>query len=44
MKSLLDGSENDIHDENYVMGWELSGQQGIRRGDWKITLTPATER
>lgn len=28
---------DEIHDENYVMGWELFGRCAIRQGNWKIT-------
>jgi len=28
-----------VHDENYVMGWELFGRCAVRKGKWKITKT-----
>ncbi len=34
---LLTRKKNKIHDENYVMGWELFGRCAVRKGKWKIT-------
>jgi arylsulfatase len=38
MKSVLEGAESQVHDADYVMGWEMMGQQALRKGDWKIVL------
>ncbi len=37
MLSYLEGKTGTIHDEAYVMGWELFGRCAIRQGKWKIT-------
>ena len=34
---LLNNQKNYVHDDNYVMGWELFGRCAIRKGKWKIT-------
>jgi len=34
---LLNNEQNYVHDEDYVMGWELFGRSAIRKGNWKIT-------
>ncbi len=34
---LLDGKKKYVHDEEYVMGWELFGRCAVRKGKWKIT-------
>ncbi len=34
---LLDGKKKYVHDEEYVMGWELFGRCAVRNGKWKIT-------
>lgn len=34
---VLNQKKKFIHDENYVMGWELFGRGAIRKGKWKIT-------
>ena len=39
--SLLDGKKKYVHDEEYVMGWELFGRCAIRKGKWKITKIEA---
>ncbi len=41
MLTVLKGEKESVHDENYVMGWELFGRQAIRRGDWKIVWEPS---
>jgi arylsulfatase len=33
---FLEGKRTEVHDENYVMGWELFGRCAIRKGKWKI--------
>ena len=38
---LLREQQNNVHDEDYVMGWELFGRCAIRKGDWKITKIEA---
>ncbi|MGV8878248.1 MAG: arylsulfatase [Sphingobacteriaceae bacterium] len=37
MIPLLDGKKKYVHDEKYVMGWELFGRCAVRKGKWKIT-------
>ncbi|MDQ6761065.1 MAG: arylsulfatase [Bacteroidota bacterium] len=37
MLSFLNKKKNNVHDEDYVMGWELFGRCAIRKGKWKIT-------
>ncbi|KAK4234451.1 arylsulfatase [Achaetomium macrosporum] len=34
-------SEARMHDQGYVMGFEVAGSGALRRGDWKITFVPA---
>lgn len=34
---LLHKKQNFVHDEDYVMGWELFGRCALRKGKWKIT-------
>jgi arylsulfatase len=34
---LLTKKKTYVHDENYVMGWELFGRCAVRKGKWKIT-------
>ncbi|KAF3769547.1 arylsulfatase [Cryphonectria parasitica EP155] len=31
----------EIHDKDYVVGFEIAGSGALRRGDWKITFVPA---
>ncbi len=33
---FLNKKKTTVHDENYVMGWELFGRCAIRQGKWKI--------
>jgi arylsulfatase A-like enzyme len=33
---LLTNKKDYVHDEGYVMGWELFGRYAIRKGKWKI--------
>ncbi|CEI38432.1 unnamed protein product [Fusarium venenatum] len=45
-KSFLDRLENvsrysPIHDEDYVVEFEIKGSGAVRRGEWKITFVPA---
>jgi len=38
-KSLLSyvtGETETVHEDDYVMGWELFGRPALRQGDWKI--------
>lgn len=41
MLSMLKGDKESVHDENYIMGWELFGRRAIRQGDWKIVSEPS---
>ncbi len=41
MLSLLREHQNYVHDEDYVMGWELFGRCALKKGDWKITKVEA---
>ena len=34
---FLQKKTTHVHDENYVMGWELFGRCAVRKGKWKIT-------
>ena len=34
---FLNNKKKYVHDENYVMGWELFGRCAVRKGKWKIT-------
>jgi arylsulfatase len=36
MLPLLTTQKDHVHDENYVMGWELFGRCALRKGKWKI--------
>lgn len=38
---VLVGEKVYVHDEQYVMGWELFGRRAIRQGDWKIVYEPS---
>lgn len=33
---LLRGQKNYVHNEDYVMGWELFDRGAVRKGNWKI--------
>src|SRR5690606_13193862 len=35
MLSMLRGSGAPTHEPDYVVGWELFGKKGVRKGDWK---------
>ncbi len=37
MLGYLKGDEQQVHKDDYVMGWELFGRGAIRKGNWKIT-------
>jgi arylsulfatase len=37
MLSFLKGESNEIHPEDFVVGWELFGRCALRKGPWKIT-------
>jgi arylsulfatase A-like enzyme len=41
MLPALKGEKTEIHDKNYMMGWELFGRRAIRKGEWKIVWEPA---
>jgi arylsulfatase len=34
---LLTKKKNYVHNEDYIMGWELFGRCALRKGKWKIT-------
>lgn len=36
----LTGATESIHTENHVVGWELFGRMGLRKGRWKATFIP----
>ena len=38
---LLNKKQDFVHDENYVMGWELFGRCAVRKGKWKISKMEA---
>ena len=38
---LLTKQKNNVHNDEYVMGWELFGRCAIRKGKWKITKIEA---
>ncbi len=33
---LLRGDRQQVHDDDYAVGWELAGRNAYRHGDWKI--------
>ncbi|MCB0665521.1 MAG: arylsulfatase [Saprospiraceae bacterium] len=36
MLPFLRGESRDIHDQDFVIGWELFGRAAVRQGPWKI--------
>ncbi|MBT5073468.1 MAG: arylsulfatase [Kordiimonadaceae bacterium] len=38
--SFLNGSLEQLHDENDTVAWELNSRAGVRKGDWKIVKIP----
>ena len=40
MYSFLSGETDQVHDADYVMGWEIFSNLAIQQGDWKITQRP----
>jgi len=38
---LLTKQKNSVHDDDYIMGWELFGRCALRKGKWKITKIEA---
>ena len=38
--SFLSGETDQVHDADYVMGWEIFSNLAIQQGDWKITQRP----
>lgn len=36
----LRGAEGPVHAPNEIIGWELSGQRAMVRGDWKLLWVP----
>ena len=43
MLSMLKGDGDRVHDENYVIGWELFSKRAVRKGNWKIIYEPFHE-
>ncbi len=43
MLSMLKGDKDKVHDEDYVIGWELFSKRAVRKGDWKIVYEPFHE-
>ncbi|MFT6810932.1 MAG: arylsulfatase A-like enzyme [Saprospiraceae bacterium] len=41
MLPLLKKNTSIIHDDDYVMAWELFGRYAVRKGPWKITQVEA---
>lgn len=39
--SYLDGKLPEVHSEDHVTGWELFGQQAVRKGQYKALYIPA---
>jgi len=37
----LQGTQDFIHTQDHVTGWELFGQKALRKGDWKALFIPA---
>jgi arylsulfatase len=40
MLALLEDKASFVHDDDYVVGWELFGKRGLRRGEWKLVYQP----
>jgi arylsulfatase A-like enzyme len=38
--AFLEGRTDKIHNEDFVVAWELNGRAAIRKGDWKIIKIP----
>ncbi len=38
---MLNNKKENVHDEEYVMGWELFGRCALRKGKWKISKIEA---
>lgn len=36
IKPYLDGSTDQVHDQDYAMGWELFGQKAVYKDSWKL--------
>ena len=36
----LNTKSETVHSDEYVVGWELFGQQAIRKGNWKAMFIP----
>jgi arylsulfatase len=39
--SLLNGEQEQVHQDNYAVGWELFGRCALRKGHWKLTKIEA---
>lgn len=37
MLPMLNTKQDYVHEDDYVMGWELFGRSAVRKGKWKIT-------
>jgi arylsulfatase A-like enzyme len=37
---LLTGQSARVHEDDYLVGWELYGHRAVRQGDWKIVFDP----
>lgn len=40
MCKWITGSEERVHDKEFVQGWETCGRAALRFGDWKIVFIP----
>jgi arylsulfatase len=40
MLALLEDKASFVHDDDHVVGWELFGKRGLRRGEWKLVYQP----
>lgn len=40
---ILTGDADEVHGEDYTIGWELFGKRALRQGDWKIIYQPYHE-
>lgn len=41
--SLLQGSGEQVHADDEVLGWETSGRRAVRLGNWKLTSVPESD-
>lgn len=40
MLAMLKGEAEQVHSDDYILGWELFTKRGVRQGDWKIIYEP----